>query len=313
MMDTIKRTTFTTVTGIMDPVRLDQYLARRFSYLSRSQWQQEIKSGKIEINGAPAHRPHHRVISGDTLLYSGREIAEPPVNTDFGILYEDENLIAVSKSGNIPTHPSGRFFNNTLSMVLQNHYGHPVYPLHRLDRETSGIILFAKNTDFASLMHTHIKNASKTYIAVVHGNMESSEIRITAPIGNDFTSPVRKKRGIEDSGESAITVVRRLFCFDTYTLVKALPETGRLHQIRVHLHHCGYPILGDKLYGLDDTFYLEFIERGLDEELLEKLTFPRSALHSRSYSFYHPLMKKTLHLKSPLPGDMKSFISARRS
>lgn len=311
-MDAIKRTTSTTVSDIIDAVRLDLYLSRRFSYLSRSQWQDEIKSGKISINGSPAYRPHRMVSPGDTLLYHGRDIIEPPVDRDFTVLYEDENLIAVSKSGNIPTHPSGRFFNNTLSMVLQDHCRSAVYPLHRLDRETSGIILFAKNTGFASSMHTHIKNAAKSYIAIVHGNMPESEYRISSPIGNDSSSPVRKKRGIDNSGETALTVIRRLFGFGDYTLVKALPETGRLHQIRVHLHHCGYPILGDKLYGLDDTFYLEFIDRGLDDELLGKLKFHRSALHSRSYRFYHPLLKKTLLLKSPLPGDMKSFISAGR-
>lgn len=312
-MGTVKRTTSTTVSDIMNPERLDQYLARRFSYMSRSQWQAEIKSGKIEVNGSPARRPHVRIAPGDTLDYCGRDIIEPPVNADFTVLYEDDNLIAVSKSGNIPTHPSGRFFNNTLSMVLQDHCRCSVYPLHRLDRETSGVILFAKNAGFASAMHDHIKNASKTYIAIVHGNMEKPEYRISAPIGNDPASPVRKKRGINSAGESAVTVVRRLFCFGGFTMVKALPETGRLHQIRVHLHHCGYPILGDKLYGLDDTFYLEFIERGLDDALLGKLMFPRCALHSRSYSFYHPLLKKNLYLKSSLPGDMKSFISARRS
>jgi 23S rRNA pseudouridine1911/1915/1917 synthase len=198
-------------------------------------------------------------------------------------------------------------------MVLERDFGRKLHPVHRLDRETSGIILFAKNPMAASRIQKNFHRVAKSYVAIVHGRPERRDFAVDMPIGYDPSSPVKKKRAAwPGAPERALTRFRVLFSFGAHTLLKAMPETGRLHQVRVHLRLAGFPILGDKLYGLDENFFTEFIRDGETEELLRKLGFPRSALHSRSLRLYHPADGRIMTLKAPLPGDFRAFIAAGR-
>jgi len=289
--------------------RLDKYLSQRFDYLSRTTWQKEIKSGKIKINNVISKNIHKKIKSEDIILYEGKNIKEPEVDSNFTTLYEDDYLLAINKSGNLPIHPAGIFFNNTLQMILEKQIQKKIYPIHRIDRETSGIILIAKNSKIASQIQSNFSSAEKSYLAIVHGNVKENFFSNKTPIGNDKNSLVRKKRdAYSNAPELAITHFKKICNTNNYSIVKATLETGRQHQIRIHLNNLGYPIVGDKLYGKDEKFYLEFIENGLTPELLKKLEFNRSALHSRSLNFFHPVFKKFLYIKAPLPKDMKDFI-----
>jgi len=303
-----------TVPDEFNNFRIDKYLALRFDYMSRSRWQKEISDGRVLCNGKPLTGHNKKVKAGDIIKYQGQDIKEPEVSKDYSILYEDEFLIAINKPGNLPVHPAGKFFHNTLTSILKEDLGLKLYPVHRLDRDTSGVILMAKNSAITAEIQKKFHEVEKTYIAIVHGRVKEREFRVDLPIGPHRSSPVRKRReAYIGAEESAATRFRRLALFDGYSLVKAELETGRLHQIRVHLNAAGYPILGDKIYGLDDRFYLEFIENGNTPELLEKTGFPRCALHSRSILFFHPRLGKKIYIKSAMPNEFRDFIALHRA
>ncbi len=305
-----------TVTEKYSQLRIDKYLSERFPYQSRTQWQKEIKAKKISINGEIIKSINIKIKNGDKISYETRNLEEPEIDPNFTILYEDEYILAINKSGNLPVHPSGRFFNHTLSMLLKKQYGINYIPIHRLDRETTGVILFSKTSEAASEFHKHFENFNKHYTAITHGLIKEKKFTVNMPIGPDLDSPVRKKRAAyEAAEESAKTHFKLLDTFwdesgkDAYSVVQARLTTGRLHQIRVHLQYAGFPILGDKIYGLDDTFYLEFIDTGMTTSLIEKIKFPRCALHSMRIEFHHPFKEKNMTIEAPLPEDMASFIS----
>lgn len=289
--------------------RIDRYLAERFSYQSRTRWQKEIEDGLIACNGIKLNNYHKKIKSGDSIEYTADQREEPPVRDDFSILYEDDYFIACNKPGNLPVHPSGRFFNNTLLFMLQEKNNEKLFPLHRLDRETSGTVLFAKSKETASTTLITFPEAVKKYTAIVHGKPIDTEFTIDIPIGNDSKSMVRKKRSAQiNADETAITHFKTIESFDQYSVITARLETGRLHQIRVHLLYANLPILGDKLYGLDEKYYLRFIEEGNSPELIKKIGFHRTALHAHSLKFFHPNLKKNITIEAPLPDDMKSIV-----
>jgi RluA family pseudouridine synthase len=298
----------------MSPIRIDKYLSERFDYLSRSAWQKEIESGKLTLNGVVCLSASQKVKSGDSLSYDGREIVESDVDADFSILYEDEIMVVLNKPGDLPVHPAGRYFNNTLTMLYEKHYGEKIFPVHRLDRETSGIVLCAKNSEYAALLSNALSDGIKEYIAIVQGNFPEDTMLIDTPIGHDAESPVMKKRkAFLGAEESASTVVKKIAVFGSYSLVRCYPQTGRLHQLRVHLLSVGYPIVGDKIYGGDETCFLDFIEKGMTDSLLSRLKLPRCALHAVKLTIKHPVTKKEMLFNLPMPLMFRDFILAEKA
>lgn len=291
--------------------RIDLFLSREFSYLSRSEWQREIQRGKISHNGTTLTRHDKKICTGDVITYAGRDAAaEPEVDSVYTVLYEDEYLVAVNKPGNLPVHPAGVFYHNTLLTLMQNQYQKKLHLLHRLDRETSGVVLLAKDPSIAAAIHANFPSIVKTYLAVVHGVPEHHTFTISTPIDFDPTSTIEHKRiAGEKARESACTTFITITSRKGRSLLKVVPSTGRQHQIRVHLKHAGYPIVGDKMYGIDDSVFLEFMRTGPTEEIVRKLGFRRSALHSRSFLFKHPILHRMIHIKAPLQEDMKSLIT----
>ncbi len=290
-------------------LRLDLYLSRRFSYLSRTSWQREITAGKLVLNGSVILNVKKHLCSGDMVEYIAGEIIEPEVDKEFTVIFENENYLAVNKTGNLPVHPSGIFFRNTLVMLLEDHRGEKFYPVHRLDRETSGALLLGKNSAAASEVQKNFGKVGKEYIAIVRGNLKEEKFTVDTPIGDARKSLISKKReAFENGSESALTEFELISSSGLYSLVKASPVTGRTHQIRVHLQYAGYPIIGDKMYGDDETIYLEYIKSGDSDKLSERAGFSRCALHSRSFAFYDPFEKKEIKIIAEIPCDMKLFI-----
>lgn len=297
------------------PVRLDAYLSERFSYLSRSSWQKEIKSGRILVNGKLRLISSFVLKKGDLIKFTAEPKEEPPVDSSHKILYEDSFFIAVQKSGDLPVHPAGKYFQNTLLSILEKEYSAKLFPAHRIDRETSGIVLFARNPRIAAKLQEKISNGKKTYTAIVRGKTPS-EFENSASIGDSVEnmSTVRKKRFAGKEGtEKAYTSFKTVFSFGNFSFVKAFPETGRLHQIRVHLEHSGFPIVGDKIYGGDDSLFVRFINEGMTQELEKKLLMKRCALHAVSIELKHPETGKQIKINSPLPDDFISFIKRYRN
>ncbi|MFW5807578.1 MAG: pseudouridine synthase [Spirochaetota bacterium] len=296
------------------PVRLDAYLASRFTYRTRTQWKKAVRSGDIEVNGTAVTQPSRMIKNGDRIVLCVLGRSEPEVDAGYTVLLEDELLLCVSKSGDIPVHPAGPYFNNTLTTLLEDDFGCRLYTVHRLDRETSGVILFAKNPGTASRLSAGWNRTRKEYLAIVHGSF-TGEIRCTVPIGPAYepddnrTGIVRKKRKARDGApESADTLFSSVVAGESFSLIRAVLGTGRRHQIRVHCRYLDFPIVGDKIYGTDERLYLEFIENGMTNSLLERCLMPRCALHSHRLTFIHPGSEAECRVTALLPDDMSTFM-----
>ncbi len=290
-------------------LRLDLYLSKRFSYMSRTSWQREITSGKLKLNGIVMLNVKKHIYAGDMIEYMAGEIIEPAVDTDYSVIFENENYLAVNKTGNLPVHPSGIFFHNTLVMLLEDKRGEKYFPVHRLDRETSGAILFGKNSAAASDVQKNFSKVGKEYVAIVRGELIEREFSVDTPIGPARNSLINKKREAYDGAEeSALTKFAAGSSSESLSIVKAFPVTGRMHQIRVHLKYAGFPILGDKMYGDDETIYLDYVKTGESEKLTERAGFHRCALHSSSFTFFDPFEKREIKIDAVIPPDMNEVL-----
>lgn len=292
---------------------LESYCASRFTYLTREQWRQEILDGKVSLDNEAAIDPATTLQGGETLSWDGSGIIEPPVDESIHILYEDEWFVAVNKSGNLPVHPAGRYFNHTLAAMIESRYGRKVYPAHRLDRETSGVILLAFDGKTAGQLSEAISRGSKEYLALVHGYFPESELIMDLPVGYDSKSAVKKKRRAWPGGsEKARTRFHKVLQAGDVSLVRCFPDTGRLHQIRTHFLAAGFPIVGDKLYGRDETAFLTFVKQGFTPGLAESMILPRSALHAARLVFMHPQSKERMIIRAPLPQMFSDFIRSKK-
>lgn len=287
-------------------LRLDLWLSSRFNYLSRNQWQEEIKHGRVKLND--------RNCRCSRILHQGEVVAfypeqqEPPVDFDYRIVYEDCDLLVVDKGGWLPCHPAGAYFRNTLWYDLTEKFGE-VAIINRLDRETSGLLIASRNRQATAALSAQLQNneMKKTYHALVFGEFNRN-LNATGYLSDDPESAVRKKRRFTlektvDDAESAVTLFEPVRYHDGISLVKACPETGRLHQIRATLCSLGYPMVGDKIYGPDENCYLRFIDDTLTQEDLNLLRMGRQALHASALEFKHPATGENLHFESPLPKD----------
>ncbi|PKN77195.1 MAG: RluA family pseudouridine synthase [Deltaproteobacteria bacterium HGW-Deltaproteobacteria-10] len=311
---TRKRIITSRVPSLQQAQRLDSYCTYRFTYLNHEQWEKEIIDGKLSLDGEITRDPATKLCGGEMLAWDGSCIVEPEVDDRINILYEDELFIAVNKPGNLPVHPAGRYFNNTLVELLEERYGRKVYPLHRLDRETSGIILLTFEGQNGGVLSAMLAKGSKEYLALVHGTFPDEEIIIDLPLGRDVESAVHKKRKAWPGGnETAATRLQKVRTAGNISLIRCFPETGRLHQIRAHLLAAGYPIIGDKLYGRDETAFLTFIRHGLTEELIKRLILPRQALHAARLVFLHPHTKKEMDLRAPLPEMFADLLRSQKA
>jgi 23S rRNA pseudouridine955/2504/2580 synthase len=300
-----------------DNLRFDKWLTDRFTYHSRSQWQQIIKKGLITVNGKCC-RASRLLKVGDTVKYNAENFEEPEVDFAYSIIYEDEIMLAINKPANLPCHPAGIYFKNTLSTKLSESFDHKIHLINRLDRETSGIVLFAKSQNTAKYLSNLFvtKQVSKEYFVVVHG-IFPEKLNAVGYLTSDDKSSVRKKRKFVEENfyrknskicdsaefEKAETFFELIKTNNNLSLIKALPSTGRLHQIRATLCSLGYPVLGDKIYGLDNTFYLRFIDGKLSQRDKSRLILNRQALHAKSLNFIHPITRKQIKIEAPVPDN----------
>jgi 23S rRNA pseudouridine955/2504/2580 synthase/23S rRNA pseudouridine1911/1915/1917 synthase len=251
------------------------------------------------------------------------EIAEPEVESQFSVLFEDPFLLVINKPGNLPCHPAGRYFNNTLWTQLKEQYNLPYLSIiNRLDRETSGIVLCAKKKETARQVQLQFKKrlVQKRYIVFVEGCFPSQWLSARGHIGNNQESVIRKKcrffahsqsLKIKKAGKSCHTLFKGVRAVDGISQVLAIPTTGRLHQIRASLHGLGYPVVGDKLYGVDENFFLKFINGGLSDHDRTRLRITRQALHGAELRFTHPESGERLRFTAPLPKDLEDLMRPR--
>jgi 23S rRNA pseudouridine1911/1915/1917 synthase len=296
-------------------VRLDRYLARRFTYRSRTQWGRLVREGRLTVNGR-AVRPSRGLRAGDIIEYVPLRRVEPPVDAAVQILHADDAIVAVAKSGNLPVHPSGRYFHHTLLHLMLG--AHPEWErlliVHRLDRETSGVIIFGRTREAAARLARQFRERTvdKRYVALVEGLPSEDRFVIDLPLGRARESLIRKAVGVVPGGIQARTAVQVLHRGEGWAWVEARPETGRLHQIRVHLKAVGLPILGDKVYGRSEGFFLKLVsDQPLTPEEVAQLGMARQALHAYRLTVRHPHTNAPLTFTAPLPPDLAAALAAR--
>lgn len=290
------------------------FLSHRFRYHTPERWTKRVTDRWVQVNGCDV-QPDHVVHKDDVISYTIFH-TEPEVDFRYEVVYEDDYLLAVSKSGNIPVHACGVYIRNTLIATLKNIYGDHLNLAHRLDKETSGLVLLSKDRETARVLGTMFAegHVEKTYLAVVHGRIRKKTLEVEAPIGKtmeeaagrfdelesdlaeDLPRYVPRRRVDFENGKPALTRFEVERHIGDYTVVRAVPLSGRTNQIRVHLEYIGHPIVGDKVYGP---------ARAVGKP--PKIS--RQALHCIELSFAHPVTRRLMDLSAEIPEDLSQLIS----
>ncbi len=254
-------------------------------------------------------RASERVRAGENVVLVRPPFEEPNVPLSFDILYEDDAVLAVDKPSGLPVHPSATYHKNTLTYLLRERFG-PNAPqiAHRLDRETSGLLLCGRTRAAERDLKIGFENrrVSKRYLAIVRGVMPEDEGRIELPMDR-ATEGLHILMEVTPEGEGypSVTRYRVVARRDDATLVSLAPESGRQHQLRVHLSALGFPIIGDKLYGPEGSQpFLDYIETGMTDELRQRLGHDRQALHAYELEFMHPTKGEPMTLTAPFAEDL---------
>lgn len=314
-------------------VRLDTFLKEHYRKRSREQLKRAIDAGIVTIQRSQGPhltvgrlKPSLQLLVGDEIQVLTERKPEPEVCFDYRVIYEDDVLFVINKPPNLPVHPAGRYFFNTLLTHLKTE-GHKsplradieYYLVHRIDKETSGILVLCKEKEAGAHLTAQFaaRKTEKTYLAIARGiTPENFEIDLamkrstrsaislkmmTAPVGEEGAQPASTR--FERLG------VYRHPVHGDFSAVHCYPKTGRQHQIRVHLEAAGHPILGDKLYGMPETEALRFYDRAhLTPEAEARLILPRHALHAAGIRFEHPVTGEWLEFTSDFPADLQGFL-----
>lgn len=278
-----------------DNIRLDKFISLSMPELSRTLIQQYIKEGNVLVNGKTEKASYKIKLHDDIeiTLPDNKEMDVLPENIPLDIVYEDKDVIVVNKPTGMIVHPSSGIYSGTLVNALLYHcqdlsgINGVLRPgiVHRIDKETSGLLMIAKNDKAHQSLSKQLKEHSVTrrYVALVHGIIPHSHGKINAPIGRDVND--RQKMAVtKTNSKEAITNFTVLKRYDDMSLIECRLETGRTHQIRVHMAYIGYPVYGDPKYGFkrDDQKNGQF-------------------LHAKKLGFIHPATGEYLEFESPLP------------
>jgi len=295
--------------------RLDRALAAAVPTLSRERLKALIRSGAVDAGGSPVRDPALKVKGDEALTVA---VPEPtaahnePQDIPLTIVFEDEHLMVVDKPAGLVVHPAAGNLDGTLVNALLHHcagqlsgIGGVARPgiVHRIDKDTSGLLVVAKtdvaHEGLAKQFAAH--SIDRRYLAIVNGVPKAGERTIDAPLARSSTN--RKKIAIVDGnrGKRAVTHWKRLQVLRDAALVECRLETGRTHQVRVHMASIGHPLLGDPVYGRSGKTH---------GKTLKDLGFERQALHATELGFTHPVTKHRLSFSSPMPPDMQELMQA---
>lgn len=284
--------------------RLDSYIASICNDITRTSAERMIKNGEILVNDK-TQKVAYKINEGDIITIQKSEPKEIEIKAQdipIEIIYEDNDIIVVNKPKGMVVHPANGNPDGTLVNAIMakcknslSGIGGEIRPgiVHRIDKDTSGLLIIAKNDTAHVNMSEQIKNheVKKTYIALVRGVIKENEATIDMPIGRSTSD--RKKMAVNRNGKNAVTHIKVLKRYDKYTLVEVNIETGRTHQIRVHLSHIGYPIIGDYTYSNGKN------EFGVEGQ----------CLHAKCLEFKHPITGREMKLEAPLPQYFQEILN----
>ncbi len=266
------------------------YLTRRFTYHSQEEWQSLLTLGRLEWEGQRADGGEP-LREGQSLRFAVVDYEEPEVPLDFKILEQSETLCLVHKPPGMPVHRTGKIFFQTLANLVREQLRDIAWaPLNRLDRETGGLVAFAKGSDALRCWAPASPKSHwlKLYAAITHGIIEPRSGRIELALGESGLGPIRSKVDILPGGKKALTLYKVLSTTSTESLVVLAPITGRKHQLRAHLAAIGSPIIGDKIYSQAGSAYLKQLDQELDEADYHCLGARHHLLHA-----FHLHLKKS--------------------
>jgi 23S rRNA pseudouridine1911/1915/1917 synthase len=285
--------------------RLDRFLHKKIPRLSRTRVQRVIR-GECWVDGR-ACKPSSVVVPGQVVTFRRPAPVEPEAPRELPLLAGDESFYAFDKPAGIAMHPTAKFHWSTITSVLRETRPDETLQItHRLDLETSGVLLIARSYEAAVALKRAFarRKVHKRYLAIVHGAVDG-ELTVDAPLGL-AGGLVRVKMAVRDDGLPSRTRFAPRSRHGKYTLVDCWPETGRQHQIRAHLDHVGHPIAGDKLYP-DERLFAQYQDHGW-EAVAESLPLPRQALHAAELRFPHPTTGAEVVVRSGLPADLRAFL-----
>lgn len=284
------------ITEDLEDERIDKCMSMLIDSLSRSYIQKLIKEDAVTVNGRTV-KGSYRVQTDDEVVFCLPEAVEPdikPENIPLDILYEDSDVIVVNKPKNMVVHPAAGHYSGTLVNALMYHCGSELSGIngvmrpgiiHRIDKDTTGSLIICKNDKAHNCIAGQLKEHSinRHYFAICHGVLKEDEGTIDKPLGRHPSE--RKKMAVVPNGKKAITHYKVLKRFDKFTLIECVLETGRTHQIRVHMASIGHPILGDEVYSNQKSpFKLE-----------------GQTLHAKILGFKHPTTGEYVEVDAPLP------------
>lgn len=286
-----------------------ELLTSRFTYHPASRWRELIETGQITVNGQTA-APEQILSTGDRLAYRAESFTEPEVPTCFEPVMENADLLLVGKAAGTPVVRTGLIIRNTLVNLLRQHYGEDIHPLHRLDRETSGLLLSARNREACQRWQNPQQPliTGKYYLAVVQGRMPLGTRHSEQPLAVRPESPVRCRMWPAAVGKPCLTIFHTLAAESAASLVLAELVTGRRHQIRAHLAALGHPVIGDKIYGHEGHYFLKRVAGDLTAADFQELGANNHTLHAWAMRLKLPGEPERLFFSRMYSEDLRRYL-----
>ena len=297
-------------------MRVDRYLGLYFPFLSRTSWQKRCLAGKV-YNNSEALKPSYKLKSGDQIFHHYPQSSEPEIRRDVFCINRHEHMMAVYKPPNLPMHEGGKYRQNTFFELVKQKWGADWRAVHRLDKETSGIVVCSNSHAMRSqLAHAFRQQSTqKIYYAISLGTPPASSWMVNQPIGITDQTSWRTKRWVVAHGKKAITHFHVIATYQNFAFLKVLPIHGRTHQIRIHASFSGLPLLGDIRYHQNENVFLDFIQSGYTPFVLDAIITPRLCLHAASIKLGRTQSNKRIHRNQsvvpafhavlPIPLDMQ--------